>query len=549
MYNECEALVLRVGSPASKGGNSAKRQMQELKRADPESLSYFPPAAELLRAAAEEAEREEEIKDDEDVEMGGVPTRKHGREDLNGTSKNGGPLPQRKKRRKGDSTPAASVRSEGRAGSADGDAMMVDEAETTSVEEVKMTNGHSRGTQVETYEISKRDCLPVPSKEKIGRCAWNPNPKMKSLLAVSSKETHAQIWEIGENARLLNVNGLTNGERQTRSGRTTRSSREDLASLAQSLPGIMVLEWNAEGSLLAIGSPNGQTIIRGVDGRDRCILSMKFGQVLYLRWSASGTRLLSVHVDNNLCVWNVETGQNLATRKGNFSNFTMCAEDLVAAGTESGNVQLFTLKDRELEPLATLRGHEGDVDKLEWDPITHRLATAAQDGKVVVWKQNSWKTPEWTIKSPSKSSEFSVEVCAVAWQPMERAQLPINGATKVKGERARILAVGYTDASLVLYDVETQTTVRKLELPSQAEEVRFSPDGKLVAVVNAMGQVVVYSVGEGVPRLVYPAEGEVGDEGEVGISWGRDGERLAVCEGGNCAVVGLPKGLGERSES
>lgn len=143
----------------------------------------------------------------------------------------------------------------------------------------------------------------------------------------------------------------------------------------------------------------------------------------------------------------------------------------LATGTQDGSVHFWYLasgKDSQM------RGYPGKVDCMGWSGDSRHLATAAHD-MVVVW-DFSGKGPEGS--RPLQLSGHTDRIECLAYQP--------NGNYLVTGGR---------DWRISLWQPGKYPTALDAHLTdSEPSSVRWSPDGKLVAVGERNGTLSIYEL-------------------------------------------------------
>ncbi|CAL8070438.1 unnamed protein product [Calicophoron daubneyi] len=134
-----------------------------------------------------------------------------------------------------------------------------------------------------------------------------------------------------------------------------------------------------------------QTTVFGVKGQTkftehwRCasVLRGHAGDIIDLAWSHDGQKLASASVDNNVIVW--------------------CRQP----PTSGHNMGHFAL-------LATLKGHQGFVKGVAWDPIGRYLASQSDEVAVIVWRTADWQQ-EAIVKKPFTKAGGQSQVMRISW--------------------------------------------------------------------------------------------------------------------------------------
>lgn len=285
-------------------------------------------------------------------------SRKHGREDggTNGISGTGTGHKRRKRVVPG----------------LDGDIPMTDGFPETPVpvEELRITNGRSVGTQAEdVVELTAADSILLGQEDKsVLTCAWNP--VHSTILATASTDSIARIWNVP-----LDANPSAQIQNKIISHDPSSSPKRDVTAL----------RWSPQGDQLATGSYDGQTRIWTTDGLIRHTLSLESSPVINLKWNKSANTLLSLSCDGRIIAWDTDSGDlRRSYEKGSETVVDMdwVEETQFVACGDKGSIFRYKLENDG--PLSTYLGHDGEVRCLTWDDVSDRLATGGDDNKVLV---------------------------------------------------------------------------------------------------------------------------------------------------------------------
>jgi WD40 repeat protein len=213
------------------------------------------------------------------------------------------------------------------------------------------------------------------------------------------------------------------------------------------------------------------TAIAAGDTPEPVTMSGHTDRVWRVDFSPDGSRLVTSSIDETAKIWNVESG----------------------------------------ELLATVTGHVGNGERiaaLEISPDGTQLATGAGDRSIKVWDLT---TTETSIDQPVLTIPVETEfINDVAFSP--------------DGSR---LAIGKEDGSIIVWDITGTEGQMLLELIGHAGStiaVDFSPDGSRLASASADGSVRIWDMTRnGQELLTLSSHTDV----VVGVAFSPDGEQVA----------------------
>jgi len=168
---------------------------------------------------------------------------------------------------------------------------------------------------------------------------------------------------------------------------------------------VQCLAWSSDGKYLASGDDGGfvKLWILRKGGNQKGMFDSVAGNkenwrhivtfrghtmdVMGLAWSPDNTCLASCSIDNTIRVWDIS--QDYSSR------------DFATV---------------ESEPTAVLRGHNGWVKDIDWDPAGRYLASVSDDKSVIIWRIPEWK-PEARIEGPFEQSSGTTMRRQLSWSP------------------------------------------------------------------------------------------------------------------------------------
>ena len=144
-------------------------------------------------------------------------------------------------------------------------------------------------------------------------CAWNPT---KQLLASGSGDSTARVWSVPagpsgreaqaklEKPKVLEHKSDEDGASAGDAMDTGDENKNgEWAAGANKSKDVTTLDWNADGTLLATGSYDGQARIWDTEGKLLMSLKKHKGPIFSLKWNKKGDCLLSGSVDKTAIVW------------------------------------------------------------------------------------------------------------------------------------------------------------------------------------------------------------------------------------------------------
>ncbi|WP_407676941.1 caspase, EACC1-associated type [Phytohabitans aurantiacus] len=208
---------------------------------------------------------------------------------------------------------------------------------------------------------------------------------------------------------------------------------------------------------------------------------------------------------------------------------------------------------------ARLSGHRWHVRAIAFSPDGQRLATGSRDGDGMLWRVRNRYQPKPLepltsgLAQPARSLAFAPDsrrrLAVVAdqtvqvWDVATSDGLPRQaGRPFVRADppppmsvafvpRTTFLAVGYRDGAVILWDLRTGASAGPplTGLRQSAMAVAASVDGRSVAAASAGGEVRVWALDEGGPRLLGGGSLSRHGEGELrSVDFSPDGKFLVA---------------------
>jgi WD40 repeat protein len=305
---------------------------------------------------------------------------------------------------------------------------------------------------------------------------------------------------------------------------------------------------------------------------ERKALTGHRGIVWGIAFTPDGQKLVSGAQDGLIKIWDVSTGEELATlqgHEGSILSLALAADGkTLATGSRDATARIWDLNSRKM--LDTLH-HEFFVTSVAFRPDASMLVTGSGDdvememparGKIRIWhlpKCTEGKTLLGHGKGAlqgllfTPDGKFLISSCAdlpgkVRWWDVDSGNClaavdahhgPVYALALTRD--GRTLASGGIDKTIKLWDAASRTVTATLEGHHQGiTRLAFSPSGKILASGDGTGRVRFWEVATGVELDSFLAH----DTWISGIAFSPDGKTLATARGGPLTGVGEP-GPGE----
>ncbi|KIM88979.1 hypothetical protein PILCRDRAFT_813977 [Piloderma croceum F 1598] len=310
-------------------------------------------------------------------------------------------------------------------------------------------------------------------KAEVFVSAWNPT--QNSLLSTGSKDGIVNIWS-------LNGSGLPNSDvKPLKISYFSKPEQGDLTSL----------DWNFDGSLLAIGSYD--SILRIVTTAGKLYFSHRQheGPIFAAKFSKSGEWLVTASLDGTACVWHVK---NKRLHK-QYRSHTDCCLDIdwlddntfASCGADS---IIHIMKVDESKPIRTLSGHTDEINQIKCNLSRTKLASCADDQTARIWNVSDLSGSRSPDAIPGLSESDRVilleghehSVSSIAWCPRTTAGIDI-------------IATAAFDCTVRLWDSMTGECLKVLaDHTRPVYALTFSPDGRWLGTGSGDGWMNIYSV-------------------------------------------------------
>ncbi|KAI0319053.1 WD40 repeat-like protein [Amylostereum chailletii] len=354
-------------------------------------------------------------------------------------------------------------------------------------------------------------------------CTWNPI--LPGLLATGSKDAVVHIWKVPappkdggfapppfEPPMTLEYGG--------------KSDNGDLTSL----------DWNFDGTLLALGSYDAMLRIVTVDGHLYMSENRHQAPVFASRFSKDGKWLVSASLDCTTCVWNVASRQlhKAATYENCCLDVDWLDNETFACCGADKNVHIMSINGSK--PITTFIGHTHEVNQIRFNPSRSRLASCADDSTARVWLTSHIK------RLPDNKTYRSEEALILRGHTA-----PVNGVSwSAGGDSAgyEVIATSSFDHSARIWDASTGHCLMVFsDHKRPLYTLSFSKNGRWLATGSGDGWLHVYDVKEKDKVWSWRSEGP--KRSIFDIAWQESGnriERIAMAlESGRVGIIDVTR--------
>jgi WD40 repeat protein len=283
------------------------------------------------------------------------------------------------------------------------------------------------------------------------------------------------------------------------------------------------------------------------------------GAVTAVAFSPDDSLLASASTDRTIKIWDTIAGKERVTLTGhagavNTVAFSPDGKRLVSGSADAVVKVWDTTKGKEL---LSLHGHTGPVTSSAFSPDGLHVASASEDCSVRVWETDTGRTitefkkhmaainglafsPDGLLLASTAKADIQI------WKPLtgEVVKVPKVGNRGPDSGRntalafspdGKQLAVGYTEneklgptqveitGRVAVWNLTTETTIRKLNHQPGVTQVAFSPDGAYLASSSKADQTIrVWDSASGAEVAVL----KTGD-GPQGLAFSPDSLRIA----------------------
>jgi WD40 repeat protein len=230
---------------------------------------------------------------------------------------------------------------------------------------------------------------------------------------------------------------------------------------------------------------------------------------------------------------------NVAAVYGGSVPLTFSTDSKTVAVSSGSMIRVFDVASgKEVHPVRA--GHEGDIGALAISPDGKLLATSGSDGTVRLWDPATGK----------QLHQVGGAAAGDATQPNALGVIIVNaGASLAFSQDSRLLAIGWTEGTIDLLDLETMKRLHQLKGHDlQPMSLVFAANGKSLASAGMDGRVLWWDATTGKMRRVIAGKplGEEGPEVPAAFAPGQVATFPCIAMSPDCRTlaVTMPDGGG-----
>jgi WD40 repeat protein len=231
------------------------------------------------------------------------------------------------------------------------------------------------------------------------------------------------------------------------------------------------VDYSPNGVQVATASGDGRGAIWDDEGNPTWLVGHD-GQVVGVDFSPRGRRVATASTDGTVAIWDAATGAPVrsftAHENGAWDVVFSPDDEMLASVGDDDAVRLWDPDSGDA--LGELRGdpgHTGLVLSVIFDPDGELLATTGSDGTTIIWDVDDREVMH-------RFDDHDGPVLSAAFHPTED-----------------LVATASDDNTVLVYDRTSGDLERRIELPSPAYSVAFTPDGDDIVIGTGSGRIVV----------------------------------------------------------
>lgn len=308
-------------------------------------------------------------------------------------------------------------------------------------------------------------------KSEVFVASWNPTST--GSLITGARDATIMYWDIPTNSH----DGLVVSSLQpTAKISLTNSAKADLTSL----------DWNKDGTLVAIGSLDSVLRICDTSGKTYMIDHHHKGPIFAAKFSPSGQWIVTASLDNTSCVWDVKD-KRLHRQYRNHGDACCLDVDWIGDSifvSSGGDCLAHIVSLSGTKPIQTLKGHTAELTMVRCNPSRTRLISGSDDTTARVWNLEAILMDK--MPAPVVLKGHTKCLTSVKWCPYT------DPGTH------ELVATASFDMTVRLWDSVTGDCLQLLTDHSKpVYSLSFSPEGFQLATGGGDGYLQLYDVKTG----------------------------------------------------
>lgn len=301
--------------------------------------------------------------------------------------------------------------------------------------------------------------------------SWNP--ASPGSLITGARDATIMYWDIPTNSW---DGSAVSSLPPTSKISLTNSTKADLTSL----------DWNKDGTLVAIGSLDSVLRICNASGETYMIDDHHKGPIFAAKFSPSGQWIVTASLDNTSCVWDVKD-RRLHRQYRNHGEACCLDVDWIDDSifvTSGGDCLAHIVSLSGTKPIQTLKGHTAELTMVKCNPSRTRLVSGSDDATARVWNLEAILLDK--APTPIVLKGHTKCLTSVKWCP------------HTAPETHELVATASFDMTARLWDSSTGDCLRVLmDHTKPVYSLSFSPEGFQLATGGGDGYLHLYDVKTG----------------------------------------------------
>jgi WD40 repeat protein len=278
---------------------------------------------------------------------------------------------------------------------------------------------------------------------------------------------------------------------------------------------VTALAWSPDGARLAVGASRGIWLLERHAGAMEAVTYLEdspreTGGISALVFSPDGERLAGARFDGVIRLWNLGSGEKIATLRGHIGavNGLAWSGDGRFLASAGDDLMVRAWDAASGAPLATLDRHSTRVLAVAFNGDSSRLVSGGADAQVLVWD-----TAAWTGLGSPQGHRGAVEALAFAPDGVQFVSGAADSTARLwraaGGETlasfthpVRVIAAGWSgemlrtfawDGAIRTWDPAApgESVAVQAGLPSRVRAAAFSPDGATLALIDTETSVLL----------------------------------------------------------